>query len=582
MTVTAAPPIPLRMLNEFAYCPRLGYLEWVQGEWAENADTTEGEFVHRNVDREERKNVEPDADVEQHARSLRLESEELGLVAIVDVLEVDGLLATPIDYKKGKAPGIPEGAWEPDRIQLCGQALLLRASGFECESGFVYYAASKCRVPVVFDDALIQQTLDTIRRFRETAEAGTIPPPLADSPKCPRCSLVGICLPDETHILKHLEPAAFDPTAEIPIRARPATNAPPNDPALPLYVREQGARIGKDGERLVVEYQGEALAKAKLIDVSQVCIFGNVQITAQALAAIVDRGIPICHFTFGGYFRAITTGLAHKNIELRIQQHQAAACTETSLKLARQFVAGKIMNSRTILRRNRKQETLEALDDPFGNPSGDAPEPTPEQRATDAAIAQLKQFANDASNAPSIPSLLGIEGIAAKLYFSEFPRLLKHGHTFTTRNRRPPTDPVNATLSFLYSLLVKECTVACQAAGLDPMLGFLHQPRYGKPALALDLAEEFRPILADSAAITLLNTRALGNQHFLKRAGACTLTPDGRKALLAGWERRLAEEIAHPIFGYSLCYRRVIAIQARLIARTLTGECPEYPPFKTR
>ncbi|MGL4422621.1 MAG: CRISPR-associated endonuclease Cas1, partial [Gemmataceae bacterium] len=392
---------------------------------------------------------------------------------------------------------------------------------------------------------------------------------------------VGICLPDETRLLQQADSSTFDPTAP-PAAPLAKLGPPPRENTQPLYVREQGSKITKDGHRLVIELQGNALAKVKLHDVSQLCLFGNVQITSQALAEVVDCGIPICHFTMAGYFRGITTGFTHKNIEVRIQQYATAADTTRALPLAAQFVAGKIMNARTLLRRNRRQETAQSMDDPFGNPNQEVLPRTPAQHSTDRAMEQMKMYAADARRATSLNTLFGIEGMAAKLYFAEFEQMLKRGHTFAGRNRRPPTDPVNATLSFLYALLAKECTVALQAAGLDPMLGFLHQPRYGRPSLALDLAEEFRPLLADSTAITLLNTSTLADHHFVQRAGACALTPEGRKTIIAGWERRLAEEITHHLFGYLLCYRRVIAIQARLIARTLLQEYPAYPPFKTR
>jgi CRISPR-associated protein Cas1 len=582
MPNTIVPPVPLRMLNEFTYCPRLGYLEWVQGEWAENADTAEGEFVHRNVDREEKKEiVAGEEGEEQHARSIRLEDDALGLVAVIDVLELEGSVATPIDYKKGSQPDNAEGTWEADRVQLCGQALLLRNAGFTCTSGFIWYHASKRRVEVVFDADLVDLTVRKVQEFRVSAASGVMPPPLVDSPKCHRCSLNGICLPDETHLLQQLNAEAFDPTSEAPPRL-PRLAAPPKDDALPLHVREQGSRVTKDGERLVIELQGTPIAKAKLIDVSQVCLYGNVQITAQAMGEIVDRGVPICHFTMGGYFRGMTTGLTHKNVEVRIKQYAAAADPSKALAIAKQFVAGKIVNTRVQLMRNRKEKAAEALDDPFGNPDGEVMPPSPEQQATDTAIEHLKYYANEARHANSLETLLGIEGMGAKVYFGEFAGMLKRGHTFSGRNRRPPTDPVNATLSFLYSMLAKECTVALQAAGLDPMLGFLHQPRYGRPSLALDLAEEFRPLIADSVAITLLNTGTLADSDFVTRAGAYTLTPAGRKALLGGWERRLGTDVTHPLFGYVLCYRRVIAVQARLLARTLLGELPAYPPFRTR
>ena len=150
------------------------------------------------------------------------------------------------------------------------------------------------------------------------------------------------------------------------------------------------------------------------------------------------------------------------------------------------------------------------------------------------------------------------------------------------RNRRPPTDPVNAMLSFLYSILTKECTVAAQACGLDPMLGFLHVPRYGRPSLALDLCEEFRPLLADSVVLTLVNTGEIKPEHFVKRALGVAMTPTGRKVLLKGWERRIEADVTHPVFGYVVSYRRALMIQARLLGRYLLGEIPEYPAFKTR
>ncbi len=177
--------VPARMLNEFCYCPRLGYLEWVQGEWAANPDTLDGLFVHRVVDKEEKKAVplpgevpeEKREEYEFHARSLRLEDEAIGLVAVVDVIEIEGETATPVDYKKGAAPDNLEGAWEPDRVQLCAQALLLRNAGYTCNEGVIYYAKSKTRVSVEFNNSLIERTQELLIDYQETAAAGNIPPP---------------------------------------------------------------------------------------------------------------------------------------------------------------------------------------------------------------------------------------------------------------------------------------------------------------------------------------------------------------------------------------------------------------------
>lgn len=575
--------LPLRMLNEFTYCPRLGYLEWVQGEWAENSDTMDGDFVHRHVDKTQNTNVpvassgqakdksnggvevkENDVPIGHlHARSLKLENEELGLVAVVDVVEVEGRVATPIDYKKGTAPDIPEGAWEPERVQLCAQGLLLRAAGYECTKGFLWFAASRRRVVVPFDESLVSRTRELMNQFRQVAQNKRIPPPLVDSPKCPRCSLVGICLPDETHLLSHLNSEAKheELLAESTRQTakQPRQLLTPSDATRPLHVMEQGARVGKTGDRIRIENKEKKLAEVPLHEVSQLCIFGNVQVSTQTLAELMDRGIPVCYFTTGGWFRGMTTGLMHRNVELRIRQFAVAADAVESLKIARSMIAGKIRNCRTLLRRNL------------------------EEKEDDGCLSVLKEFMGDADRAGSSESLLGIEGMAAKRYFAGFAKLIhQEGFVFNRRNRRPPTDPVNAVMSFLYSMLTKECHIACWSAGFDPMLGFLHQPRYGRPSLALDLAEEFRPLLADSTTLTLFNTGEVQSQHFLERAGACVITPNGKRNIVAAWERRLNAGMTHPIFGYELSYRRVVSLQARLLSRVLLGEIPDYPPIRTR
>lgn len=555
--VLAGDYVPARMLNEFTYCPRLAYLEWVQGEWADNPDTLDGEFVHRNADRADKKPVEPDADEKFHSRSVKLENAELGMVAVVDILEIDGSIATPVDYKKSKAPDLPEGAWEPERVQLCSQGLLLRAAGFTCIEGILYFAGSRRRVTIPFDDALVTRTKELIIGCREMATAGKMPLPLVDSPKCPRCSLVGICLPDETNLLLRARPAS---AAESPSElGPPRLLLAPRPETIPMHVAEAGARVGKKADRLYVELKDEKIAEVRLKDISQVCLYGSVQVSTQAMHELFDREIPICYFSSGGWFRGIAQSLPHKNIELRVRQYAVAADPVLALNLARQFVSGKIRNCRTILRRNS--------DD-----------------ACDAVLEQLAQSAKAAEQAESIPTLLGIEGMAAKRYFAGFAQLMKEdrGFTFEGRNRRPPTDPANAVLSFLYSMLARELTVAIWSSGLDPYLGFLHQPRYGRPALALDLAEEFRPLLADSVALSLFNTGELKPDDFIARAGAATFKPTAKKTVIGAWERRLNSDVTHPIFGYTLSYRRVLMVQARLLGRTLTGELPEYPAFKTR
>ena len=195
------------------------------------------------------------------------------------------------------------------------------------------------------------------------------------------------------------------------------------------------------------------------------------------------------------------------------------------------------------------------------------------------------RLSRNARKADSLQTLLGIEGAGASVYFSNFGEMIRSEETafdFRTRNRRPPKDPVNAVLSFLYSMLIKQALVSAIAVGFDPYMGFYHQPKYGKPALALDLAEEFRPIVADSAALTLFNNSELAPGDFVRRSGSVALTDTGRKAVIRAFERRLDTLITHPLFGYSISYRRIMEVQARLLGRHVLGELPKYPAFTTR
>ena len=199
------PLLPARMLNEFVYCPRLAYLEWVQGEWADNADTIEGRFAHRSADRPSgafpsAEDAEPETRI--HARSVTLASDELGLIAKLDLVEGDGGSVRPVDYKHGHRPHVERSAYLPERVQVGVQVLLLQQHGYHCGDGILYFVESRERVPVVLDDELRSAVDSAVNGLRLMAASGHIPPPLEDSPKCVRCALVGICLPDEVTWLR--------------------------------------------------------------------------------------------------------------------------------------------------------------------------------------------------------------------------------------------------------------------------------------------------------------------------------------------------------------------------------------------
>jgi CRISPR-associated protein Cas1 len=335
------------------------------------------------------------------------------------------------------------------------------------------------------------------------------------------------------------------------------------DEPHPLYVTDQGAYLRLDAECLVVKPREGEPREVRLPQTSHVAIFGNVQVTAQTIRALIERNIPLLIFSSGGYYVGRTMGHDGKNVELRIAQHARAADGAFRLRFARGIIASKIENARTLLRRNH--------DD-----------------ASAVALFEMTQLARKARAVESVDSLLGLEGTAARTYFGQFSGMLKGeaaacgAFDLDGRNRRPPRDPVNALLSLAYSLLTKDMSIAIGAVGLDPALGFLHTPRYGRPSLALDLMEEFRPIIADSVVVGALNTGVVGEADFLRHGDACALLPAARKRFILAYERRLAQEVVHPVFGYKVSYRRVLELTARLTARLVLDEIPELPAFRVR
>lgn len=539
--------VPARMVNEFEYCPRLFYLEWVQSRFEDNPDTVEGRYVHRNVDAGGGRIDDPDEDSPvRKARSVTVSSENLGIIAKADIIEGKGNKVTPVEVKRGRPPKHGP-AWSPELVQICAIGLILQDNGYDCSEGQIFFAESRERVKVPFDEKLVWQTRNVLRDLKEVAGSPDPPPPLVDSPKCPRCSLVGICLPDETNLLASRSDAP-------PRRLTPRDSA-----ARPLYVTEQGTRIGVRKGRVTVSQQKEVLQEVRLIDVSQVSIYGNVQISSQAMRAMFDQQVPVCWFSYGGWFQGIAHGLPSKHVDLR--RRQVAIAAQAGLPIAQKMIEGKIRNSRTLLRRNSKSDVKPILE-------------------------QLKATADQTAGVDTVESLLGVEGVAARLYFSRFSSMLKDDSLgtfdFQGRNRRPPSDPVNCLLSYAYSLLTKDLTAVALAVGFDPYLGVFHKPRFGRPALALDLAEEFRPLIADSVVVNVINNGEIQENGFIVRAQGVALTQQGRRSFIAAYERRLDQEVTHPVYGYKITYRRVLEVQARMLGAYLLGEIPEYVPFMTR
>lgn len=582
--------LPARMLNEFVYCPRLFFYEHVEGVFAHNRETVEGAIRHSRVDSGNGALPPVDTlgdDDRIHARSVMLSSDRVGLIAKMDLIEVADGTVVPVDYKRGAPRTGADGSlevWDADKAQMAAQAIVLRDNGYRCDEAVLYYAMTKQRVRIPIDDRTIEWAIAKVERAREVGASATIPPPLEDSPKCPRCSLVGICLPDETravHVLDEARTAdvsdsSGDYTVCMSAADGPETKElrkllPARDDLRPLYLNSPGLRVGKNGQVLRIQEKDRVVEEVRIGEICQVNLFGNIQITTQAVQTLCELDVPIAYFSMGGWFYGITRGLGERNVALRRDQFRLADDRSFCLKVARALVAGKIRNQRTLLQRNHVE---------------------PPQ----AAIGQMKWAIEQAERADSPDELLGIEGNAARLYFAHFAGMVKTNDEpwsedkdkpllsfdFTTRNRRPPRDPVNALLSLAYSVLAKDLTIVCHAIGFDPFIGYYHQPRYGRAPLALDLMEPFRPLIADSAVLSAINTRMVQPEDFVKAGDAVSLTAAGRKAFFRAYEQRMDTLVTHPLFGYRVSYRRMLEVQARLLGRLVTGELKTYPVFTTR
>ncbi|MFC7343244.1 CRISPR-associated endonuclease Cas1 [Saccharopolyspora griseoalba] len=547
------PPLPIgaHALREYVYCSRLFHLGSAQGYRVDSEEMRLGRQVHTTVDVPSSPG-RPDLRIKPtnwKIRSFRLSHEKLGLTATCDIVEaVDGDVH-PVEFRRG-APQRDEQPWPDDRIQLMAQLVLLRHHGYHCTHGYLWYDSVRRRVRVQWTadaEAELRHVLHNARKLLRQAKR---PPPLRHSPKCPACSLLPICMPDEINELTDRDTAR---------PRRLLARAPARDP---VYVTEPGSTVGVRSERISVSKDHEALLSVRLHDVQHLVAAGPVQVTSQAVHALADQGSPVVWTSTTGWLKAVSVPTIGNHVALR--RCQFTMPPNAALDFSCRLVGGKIRNCRTLLRRNPH------LDD-------------------EKILARLDADAARADRAPTRSTLLGVEGAAARTYFAGFARALRPDHrlpgpTFemTGRTRRPPQDAVSCLLSYLYSLLVKDVTTACYALGLDPFFGCYHQPVRGRPALVLDLAEEFRPLVADSTALNMINTRQARPATFHVHPVSVALTSTGRRDVISAYEHRLATEIHHPVFGYQVTYRRAIEIQARLFAAWLLHEIPHYTAFTTR
>lgn len=603
-----AAPLPLRMVVEWAYCPRLYHYMHVEGVMVANEHVWKGRHAHAHTDTPGNTRVRREAVLSssasdeaaiteapaddplddiplswREARAIDVAQSAMGLVAKLDAVLLDGDgTAIPTELKSGSAPD-PEsrhstlcpGAWDGDAIHVCLQAALLEGDGYAVPRGELYYRTSRTRVEVPLSNTLRAAALKAVEGAREAQTATVRPPPLDDSPKCRGCSLVEVCLPDESRLLREgVAPDEGVDDASEPRDAVPAGRlakgrrlVASSMEARTVTVSTRGVSVRKEGDGLVLvpppDAKGRATGKPTRVPLDAVdalAIVGAVNVSTPAIMACLEEGIAVSFHQYNGrLLGSVGSGLA-SNVALRVAQHRAADDPARTLSIAREFVRGKLRNQRVLLRRHG---ALEA-------------------RVADEWESLLRTL--DAVD--SCDALRGVEGRAARLYFDGYAGLLRErggdGFVMDGRNRRPPRDPVNAMLSFGYAILARECAETLRRVGFDPMRGFLHGMGWGRPALGLDLMEEFRVLVVDSTVLRVVAEKRVTAADFHQELQGVTLKPGARRQFLSALDQRREEEITHPLFGYKVSYRRAVELQARVLARVLEGEAERYVALTTR
>jgi CRISPR-associated protein Cas1 len=564
---------PARNVAEHAYCPRLFYLMEVEGIHVPSADTEKGVAIHRRVDRPSHAprqtddDSDSDPDRPRTVRSLTLTSKRLGLTATLDLAVISGNTAIPVEYRKGRAkhngtfappddpgeseelPQSPAEPWPTDRVQVGLQAILLQEAGYAVPEGILYYAAEKRRLHVEMNDALQGEALATLNAAKRTAE-GRRPLPLVNDPRCLRCSLQPICLPDEVNQQRNEQ-------------VRPRKIWPPRDDGIHLVAQVNGAKVGVRGACLrVTDKDGSVLKELPIANLESLSLLGSVQVSTQAIQVLAENSIPVAYLSPAGRLLAIIEPHDSVSAEIRREQVRRFDKADDALQLTRALVAAKISNQRTLLLRN--------------HPS--LPQSVP---------ADLAREAEQAARGNSVDAVRGHEGQAAAIYFAHFAGMfrkqeLAQQFDANGRQRRPPPDPINSCLSMAYTMLTHECVAALRLASLEPSIGAFHASRPGRPALALDLMEPFRPLIADSVTIAAFNRGELADGHFTRTAAGCLFSDSGRRGFFDAYGRRMETEITHPVFGYRLSYRRMLVLHARMITAWLLGEVPSLAFLTTR
>lgn len=533
MTLPDTEYLPISLVCHTVFCPRRTWLE-ANGEKTDTYQMEAGYSAHRRVD-------SPGQSRPNELRSLTLRSDTHGLVGKADLVHTDDVSVRLVEYK---ATPLRKTATvtQAQKVQLALQALCLEESGFLVSGASVRFTDHNRTIPVDLSSHLRETALDYVAQTQEIVESRNAPAPHIDDARCNSCSHLSVCLPDERQ----------QKTVRRRIRAA-------DSGGQLLHVTVPGSRVSLSRGRVRISKHKEELATVATEQVDGIVVHGNIDISAALLRQMLWRRNPVVWCSSTGRVYGWSQPADGPNGASRMRQH--VLFQNGYLPIAQKMIFAKLQNQATFLRRNSRT--------------------TP-----DTTI--LRELARAALECTDINQLFGIEGEGASYYFSNFGGLVKiramekYSFEWVGRRGRGATDPINILLNYAYGMLTVECIRALVSCGLDPHAGVLHSSSRNKPALALDLMEEFRPIVADSAVIGMLNKLAFPLRGFSRNGEALRLSDDGRKAIVRSIENRLEEEFTHPTFGYKVTWRRAIEVQARMLLGVIDGTQPSYKGIVTR
>jgi CRISPR-associated protein Cas1 len=539
--------LKVHALHALAYCERLFYLEEVEEMRVADERVYAGRRLHVELER---------AEDEEEWLTLNLESERWGLTGRIDcVRRRDGAII-PYEHKRGRAARSRDGVaetWASDRLQVIAYAALVaEQTGRAVAEGRVRYHADNVLVRVPIDEQAWADLARAVARARELQASVERPPVTENERLCVKCSLAPVCLPEEARLAATLAEPAQAQAERTPLRLFPA-----DDDRRTLHVLTQGARVGRRGDRLEITARDEETQLHPVHEIGQVVLHGFAQITTQALRLCAEQEIGVHWVTTGGrYTGAWVAGLG--SVQRRIRQYRALTDEADCLQLARRLAEARVRGQLSFLLRASREAGRDVAE-------------------VRAAVSGMRKLLAPLARAVNIDSLRGYEGSAGAHYFSALPHLIVPEVSAAMRpdgrNRRPPRDRCNALLSFGYALLLKDVTNAIMTVGLDPCLGFYHQPRSQAQPLALDLMELFRVPVIDLPVIASINRRQWDEDEDFQSAGQQVWLSDaGRRKLIGIYERRKADKWKHPVIGHSLAYARLMELEVRLLEKEWLGE----------